>query len=150
MKNCSKVLNEALREFEERWDCLYKFTILQQKKWMRTNHDLAEGDLVLITDLLGKWNYPRHGKVSRIEKDNVGVERYFTVEYKIGNREQLVKRRVQSLVLVLKQAEDVQAKICDALYWFQPDSKEEKRFPKKKAVKVSVQVKPDVHLMTDI
>ena len=118
---------------------------------MRNNHDLTEGDLVLNTDLLGKWNYPRHGKVSKIEKDNAGVERYFTVEYKIENRVQSVKRTAQSLVLVLKQAEDAQAKICDSLYWFQPDSKEEKRFPKKKAVKVSVQVKTaDADLMTNL
>ena len=90
MKNCSKVLNEALREFQARWDCLYKSTILKQKKWMQSNHNIEKGDLVLITDLLGKLNNPQHGRISKIEKDNAGVERYFTVEYKTGNRSQSV------------------------------------------------------------
>jgi hypothetical protein len=117
MKNCSKVLQDAMTEFRNKWENLYKSSILQQKKWMQTNHDLEKDDIVLITDLKNKLNYPKHGKISNIEMDHTGTDRYFHIEYKIGKRTQSVKRTAQSLVLILKKSESEKAKISDSLFW---------------------------------
>ena len=108
MKNCSKILSDAIRDFREKWDSLYKSSVLQQKKWMDSNHQLEEQDLVLILDLQTHLNYPRVGRISEIEMDSAGVERYFTVSYKDNNKkkEKSVKRCAQSLVLLLKKSED--------------------------------------------
>ena len=114
MKNCSKMLNEAIQDFRRKWDCLYKLSLLQQKKWMNSNHEL-----VLILDLKNHLNYSRIGRISKIDTDNAGIERYFHVTYKDGNkkRDKSVKRSAQSLMLLLKKSEDDQAKISDSLFW---------------------------------
>ena len=119
MKNCSKILNDAIQDFRRKWDCLYKSSVLQQKKWMASNHELKEEDLVLILDLKNHLNYPRIGRISKMDTDSAGVERYFHVTYKDGNkkRDKSVKRSAQSLVLLLKKTEDDQAKISDSLFW---------------------------------
>jgi hypothetical protein len=117
MRNCSKVIEDAMAEFRNKWDNLYKSSVLQQKKWMHTNHELEKDDVVLITDLKNKLNYPKHGKISRIEADNSGTERYFHIEYKIGKRTHSVKRSAQSLVLILKKSENEKASISDSLFW---------------------------------
>ena len=117
MKNCSKVIEDAMTEFRNKWDNLYKSSVLQQKKWMNTNHNLEVDDVVLIIDLKNKLNYPKHGKISRIETDHTGTERYFHIEYKIGKRTHSVKRTAQSLVLILKKSENEEAKISDSLFW---------------------------------
>ena len=51
MKNCSNIINDAIQEFRNKWNCLYKSSVLQQKKWMTTNHNLEKDDLVLIHGL---------------------------------------------------------------------------------------------------
>jgi hypothetical protein len=86
---------------------------------MASNHELEEEDLVLILDLKNHLNYPRIGRISKIDTDSAGVERYFHVTYKDGNkkRDKSVKRFAQSLVLLLKKSEDDQAKISDSLFW---------------------------------
>ena len=117
MKNCSQIIADALKEFRRKWVQLYQSCILRQKKWMESNHSLATGDLVLITDLLGKLNDPRHGVIAAVEPDSVGVERYFIVEYKTGSKTMTVKRTAQSLVLVLKKSENERAEISDSLFW---------------------------------
>ena len=117
MKNCSKVIEDAMAEFRNKWDNLYKSSVLQQKKWMDTNHDLEKDDIVLITDLKNKLNYPKHGKISNIEMDHTGTDRYYIIQYKIGKRTQSVKRTAQSLVLILKKSESEEAKISDSLFW---------------------------------
>ena len=136
MKNCSKILSDAIRDFREKWDSLYKSSVLQQKKWMDSNHQLEEQDLVLILDLQTHLNYPRVGRISEIEMDSAGVERYFTVSYKDNNKkkEKSVKRCAQSLVLLLKKSEDDKAKISDSLFWC-PDKVVN---DKKKRVKVNM------------
>ena len=137
MKNCSQVIADALKEFRHKWDQLYQFCILRQKKWMESNHSLATGNLVLITDLLGKLNYPRHGVIAAVEPDSVGVERYFIIEYKAGNKTMTVKRTAQSLVLVLKKSENEQAEISDSLFWH--DNEKDSGEILKKTIKVTVQ-----------
>ena len=119
MKKCSKILNEAIKDFRRKWDSLYRSSVLQQKKWMTSNHELEEQDLVLILDLKNHLNYPRVGQISGIETDSAGVERYFNVTYKDGNKQKdkSVKRCAQSLVLLLKKSEDDKAKISDSLFW---------------------------------
>ena len=72
---------------------------------------------MLITDLKNKLNYPKHGKISRIETDHTGTERYFHIDYNIGKRTHSVKRTAQSLVLILKKSENEEAKISDSLFW---------------------------------
>ena len=86
---------------------------------MTSNHELEEQDWVLILDLKNHLNYPRVGRISKIDTDNAGVERYFHVTYKDGNKkkDKSVKRSAQSLVLLLKKSEDDQAKISDSLFW---------------------------------
>ena len=85
---------------------------------MTSNHELEEQDLVLILDLKNHLNYPRVGQISKIETDNAGVERYFHVTNKDGNKkkDKSVKRSAQSLVLLLKKSEDDKAKISDSLF----------------------------------
>ena len=109
-----------MTEFRSKWENLYKSSVLQQKKWMHTNHNLEKDDVVLITDLKNKLNYPKHGKIFRIETDHTGTERYFHIDYKIGKRTHSVKRTAQSLVLILKKSENEEAKISDYLFWY-PD-----------------------------
>ena len=46
-----------------------------RKKWMNSNHELEEEDLVLILDLKNHLNYPRIGRISKIDTDNAGIER---------------------------------------------------------------------------
>ena len=136
MRNCSQVISDALKEFQRKWDQLYLSCVLRQKKWMESNHTLEIGDLVLITDLLGHHNYPRHGKITAVEPDTMGITRYFHIEYKNGKKTMSVKRTAQSLTIVLKKLEDEQAQISDTLFWFD-DSKDSS--DTKKTVKVAVQ-----------
>ena len=136
MKNCSKVISDALREFRHKWDQLYLSCVLRQKKWMESNHTLEIGDLVLITDLLGHHNYPRHGKITATEPDTMGTTRYFIISYKNNKKTMSVKRTAQSLTLVLKRREDEQAQISDSLFWFKENKDSG---DKKKIVKVAVQ-----------
>ena len=121
MRNCSQVIADALREFRRKWEQLYMSCVLRQKKWMTSNHTLEVGDLVLITDLLGHLNYPRHGKITAVEPDSTGIIRYFHIEYKNGKRTSSVKRTAQSLTLVLKKLEDEQAQTMDTLFFYQND-----------------------------
>jgi hypothetical protein len=69
MKNCSKGIEDAMTEFRNKWNNLYKSSVLQQKNWMNTNHNLEVDDIVLILDLTNKLNYPKHGKISRYGPD---------------------------------------------------------------------------------
>ena len=102
---------------------------------MSSKHTLEVGDLVLITDLLGHLNYPRHGKITAVEPDSMGIIRYFHIEYKTGKKTLSVKRTAQSLILVLKKLEDEQAQTMDTLFFYQND----KDFSDKKKIKVAVQ-----------
>jgi hypothetical protein len=137
-KNCSKNISDAIQEFRKKWDCLYRMSVLQQKKWMISNHDLEKDDLVLIQDLTNKLNYPRTGKISAIEEDGSGIERYYHVTYKDENKkkDKTVKRSAQSLVLLLKKSEDDAAKISDSLFWC-PNSIDIGKENKKIEVKIS-------------
>jgi hypothetical protein len=45
---------------------------------------LEAGDLVLILDLKPKLGYPRNERITNVEKDTSGVQRYYTVEYNNG------------------------------------------------------------------
>ena len=65
----------------------------------QSNCNLQLGDVVLIRDLLdSKTHYPRLGKITHVDGSPA---RYFTVEYKIGNKILSVQRTAQSLVLIL-------------------------------------------------
>ena len=103
---------------------------MQQKKWIESNHTLAIGDLVLITDLLGHLNYPRHGKITTVESDTM---------YKNGKKTLSVKRTAQSLTLVLKKLEDEKAQTMDSLFFYEND----KDFSDTKKIKVAVQKATD-------
>ena len=106
MKECTKVVAAAKEEFLERWNELYKLSILRQGKWFNANHTLMIGDIVLITDLMTKLNYPKIGRITKVEKDTMGVERYYLVEYKKYKRVfSSVKRTAQSLCVVMRKDE---------------------------------------------
>ena len=52
MKECTKVVAAAKQEFLDKWNVLYKLSILKQGKWTSSNHNLAIGDVVLILSLI--------------------------------------------------------------------------------------------------
>ena len=79
MTGCTKIVESAQEDFMERWNQLYKMSILKQGKLFTSNCTLEVGDIVLITDLMKKLNYPKIGRVTQIDEDGAGIERYFTV-----------------------------------------------------------------------
>ena len=95
-------------DFKKMWFDLYHRTVLGQKKWIEKTESLEVGDLVLILDHKNKNNYPTLGKVTFIKKDNAGVNRYFSVTYKLEDSK-LIKtlvRTQKSLVLIMKEKEN--------------------------------------------
>ena len=58
MEVCSEMIEQGRKEFMEKWEVLYKTSILKQQKWFTSNHNLKEGDIVQILDLKGPFNYP--------------------------------------------------------------------------------------------
>ena len=52
MMGATRAIQEAQEEFQRRWSELYKTSILRQRKWIKSNHDLQRGDIVYILDLL--------------------------------------------------------------------------------------------------
>ena len=106
MKECTKVVEAAKEKLLERWSKVYKLSILKQGKWFNANHTLIIGDIVLITDLMMKLNYYKIGRITKVEKDIMGVERYYIVEYKKNKRVfSTVKRTAQSLCVVMRKDE---------------------------------------------
>ena len=63
----SEMIEQARKEFMEKWEVLYKTSILKQQKWFSSNHNLKKGDIVQILDLIGHFNYPRLAKVSQVK-----------------------------------------------------------------------------------
>ena len=41
-----------------------------------------------MNDIMTKLNYPKIGRITKVEKDTMGVERYYQVEYKKNKRNQ--------------------------------------------------------------
>ena len=114
MAGCAKIIESARTEFFEKWNDLYKLSILKQKKWLSTNHTLAIGDIVLILDLKNDHGYPKIGRITKIEEDSSEVQRYFSVEYKQKKRAFLtVRRPAQSLCIILTKNE--QEKVIDSI-----------------------------------
>ena len=106
MKECTKVVTAAKQEFLDKWNVLYKLSLLKQGKWFTSNHTLEVEDIVLITDLLTKLGYPRLGRIAKIEEDSMGTSRYYHVTYKKNKRVfATVKRTAQSLCMIMKRDE---------------------------------------------
>ena len=85
-------------------------------KWFTSNHALEIGDIVLITDLMTKLNYPKIGRVTQIDEDGAGIERYFAVAYKRNKKSfSVIKRPAQSLYIVMKKDEQERDKIVDSV-----------------------------------
>jgi hypothetical protein len=109
MAGCAKIIESARTEFFEKWNDLYKLSIIKQKKWLSTNHTLAIWDIVLILDLKNDHGYPKIGRITKIEEDSSEVQRYFSVEYKQKKETFLtVQRPAQSLCMVMKETECLQ------------------------------------------
>ena len=121
MQGCTQVLQDAKQEFEEKWKQLYHTTILRQKKWLESNHELATDDLVLILDLKTSLNYPVAGRIAKVEQDSSGLDRYFWVSYKQGKTCSTVKRPAQSLTLILTKKEQDESKITDSVAFVRED-----------------------------
>ena len=112
MANCTKIIEAARKDFHRKWPSLYDLCILRQHKWTKSNCNLQLGDVVLIQDLLdSKTHYPRLGTITHVDGSPV---RYFTVEYKIGNKVLSVQRTAQSLVLILS-VDGTEETLVDAL-----------------------------------
>ena len=61
-------------------------------------------------------NYPQIGRVTKIDEDNAGIERYFKVEYTRNKRSfSVIKRPAQSLCIVMKKDEQDGDKIVDSI-----------------------------------
>ena len=62
--------------------------------------------MVLITDIMTKLNYPKIGRITKVEKDTMGIEKYYQVEYKKNKQFfSTVKRTTQSLCVIMKKEE---------------------------------------------
>ena len=110
-------------------------SILKQGKWFSSNHALEMGDIVLITDLMTKLKYPKIRRVTQIDEDGAGIERYFTVEYKKNKRSfSVVKRPAQSLCIVMKKYELDGDKIVDSVSFLDDNDLTVKKGKKKRAV----------------
>ena len=78
----------------------------ETRKVFSSNLNLVIGDIVLIADLMTKLNYPKIGRISEVEKDSMGVERFSTVNNKKTKKvPSSVKRPAQSLCVVMKKDE---------------------------------------------
>ena len=67
---------------------------------------IKRSPIVLIIDLLTKLSYPKLGRIAKVEKDTMGTERYYQVEYKKNKRVfATVKRTAQSFYIVMKKDE---------------------------------------------
>ena len=117
---CEKV-TDFKRQFEKKWFSNYYETVLQQAKWSKTNHQLKKDDIVMVTDLFTPLGYPVVAKISQVETDGTGIERYFVLQYKrmkvdatirradekvsFSPNFQTVKRPANSLVLLVSSTE---------------------------------------------
>ena len=117
---CEKV-TDFKRQFEKKWFSNYYETVLQQAKWSKTNHQLKKDDIVMITDLFTPLGYPVVAKISQVETDGTGIERYFVLQYKrmkvdttirradekvsFSPNFQTVKRPANSLILLVSSTE---------------------------------------------
>ena len=112
MEVCSEINELARKEFIEKWEVLYKTSILKQQKWFSSNHNLKKGDIVQILDLKEPFNYARLANVSQVE-----VNRYYTLEYKAGKNFVTIKRAAQSLCFVMskEQCEGSEPAINDSI-----------------------------------
>ena len=80
-------------------------------------------------------NYPPIGRVTRIDKDNAGIERYFTVDYKRNKRSfSVIKRPAQSLCIVMKKDEQDGDKIVDSISFLDDSDLKVTKAKKKRAV----------------
>jgi hypothetical protein len=143
MAGCAKIIESARTEFFEKWNELYKLSILKQNKWLSTNHTLAEGDIVLILDLKNDHGYPKIGRITKIEKDSSEVQRYFSVEYKQKKKTFLtVRRPAQSLCMVMGETEE---KLVDSLSFIEeedlPDIQKNKKATRVQFVGSSDEIK---------
>jgi hypothetical protein len=75
MIGCTRAIENAQEEFRKKREELYKISILKQRKWLQSNHDLEAGDLVLILDSKTKLGYPRSGRITNVEKDTSDMKR---------------------------------------------------------------------------
>ena len=98
LNKCSQIIETARKDFYLKWRQLHTLALLRQKKWIDDNMEgMKINSLVLILDLLGSDQFPKLGKIVKIE-DN----RYFYVEYRKDRKFKQVKRLAQSLCLILE------------------------------------------------
>ena len=67
--------------------------------------------LILLCEfvILTKLNYPKIGRIIKMEKDSIGIERDFTVEYnKTKKIFSSVKKTAKSMCLIMKKDENAQ------------------------------------------
>jgi hypothetical protein len=115
MIGCTRTIENAQEEFRKKWEELYKIGMLKQRKWLQSNHNLKVGDLGLILDLKTKLGYLRNGRITNVEKENSGMQRYYTVEYKNRTKFSVVTRPAQSLVIVKKKNEQDEDRVIDSI-----------------------------------
>ena len=98
LNKCSQIIETARKDFYLRWRQLHALALLRQKKWIDDNMEgMKINSLVLILDLLGSDQFPKLGKIVKIEEN-----RYFYVEYRKDRKFKQVKRLAQSLCLILE------------------------------------------------
>ena len=75
MVGASRCLLEVMASFTKKWEEVYLLTITQQSKWFTSNHELGEGDIVLIRDMKTERGTPRLVRIVRVDLDSQGTER---------------------------------------------------------------------------
>ena len=89
----------------------------------------------MITDIMTKLNYPKIGKVTKIDEDGAGIERYFTIEYKRNKKSfSVVKRPAQSLCIVIKKMSKKEIKIAYSVSFLDDDNLTITKEKKKRAI----------------
>ena len=83
MAGASGCLLEVMATFTRKWEELYLLVITQQSKWFTSNHELGEGDIVFIRDLMTERGTSRLARISKIDLVIQGTECYFDCQYKV-------------------------------------------------------------------
>ena len=140
MLGATRCLQATMTEFKQKWDELYVDSIKKADKWLKTNHELEVGDIVLIKDL---GQAPRLSCIKQILNDTAGTPRYFICQYKIGGKFKEIQRAAQSLCLVLTQKEQKQKSIFDTLMFCDTPKKLKQR-------KLTVRTNDEADIIVDM
>ena len=125
------VITEFKKQFEKNWFSMYYQTILHQSKWTSTSHNLKKSDIVMVVDLFTPQGYPVIARISKVEKDSAGINRFYVLEYRkmkidpsirriderisFSDRFMHIKRPANSLVVLLSSDQSNETSLGQAV-----------------------------------